>query len=368
MRIALDAMGGDYSPNEVVKGGVDAAQEHGIDVVLIGKRKLVQPEMRRNNPRSLILPMVDAEEVVGMREPAAFAARYKKESSIVVGMNMLKMGQVSAFVSAGNTGAVTAAAILILGREKGIDRPALSAVFPFSAGPLMFLDVGANANCKPHSLLQFGQMGNIYMQKVLGIKNPRIGLLSIGEEENKGNELVQEAHKLLRKSELNFIGNVESKDITNGLADILVTDGFTGNLILKMGEGMGEMMLRVLKQSSSRKFITRLAYHFLKPSLQEVMNQLDYTEYGGAFLLGVNGNVVIAHGRSDAKAIKNAVNVAKQMVEHNVLQAVRDNNNNEVKAPSGFHFGLRKLAQPVDLKVTETQPQGEYYESTDYSN
>lgn len=342
MRIALDAMGGDIGPSEVVRGGVDAVQEMGCDVVLIGKRKLVQPEMRKTNPRSLVLPTVDAEEVVGMREPAAFAARYKKQSSIVVGMNMLKMGQVSAFVSAGNTGAITAAAILILGREKGIDRPALCAVFPFANGPLMFLDIGANANCKPNSLLQFAQMGNIYMERVIGIKNPRIGLLSIGEEENKGNQLVQETHKLLKKSNLNFVGNVESKDLTNGMADILVTDGFTGNLILKMGEGMGEMFLRSLKVSSQRGWLTRLAYKFLKPSIRDVIQQLDYSEYGGAFLLGVKGNVVIAHGRSDAKAIKNAVSVAKQMVEKNVLQAVSDSN--QGKSHSGFHFGLHSLS------------------------
>jgi len=363
MRIALDAMGGDIGPSEVVKGGVDAVQEMGLDVVLIGKRKLVQPEMRKTNPRSLVLPTVDAEEVVGMREPAAFAARYKKQSSIVVGMNMLKMGQVSAFVSAGNTGAITAAAILILGREKGIDRPALCAVFPFAKGPLMFLDIGANANCKPNSLLQFAQMGHIYMQRVIGTRNPRVGLLSIGEEENKGNQLVQEAHKLLKKSDVNFIGNVESKDLTNGAADILVTDGFTGNLILKMGEGMGEMFLRSLRQSAQRSWITRFAYRFLKPSIRDVIEQLDYSEYGGAFLLGVKGNVVIAHGRSDSKAIKNAVQVAKQMVDKGVLKAV--SNSSQAKGRGSFHFGIRPLEDPTE---DEASSQGELSESADISN
>jgi len=363
MRIALDAMGGDIGPSEVVKGGVDAVQEMGLDVVLIGKRKLVQPEMRKTNPRSLVLPTVDAEEVVGMREPAAFAARYKKQSSIVVGMNMLKMGQVSAFVSAGNTGAITAAAILILGREKGIDRPALCAVFPFAKGPLMFLDIGANANCIPNSLLLFAQMGHVYMERVIGISNPRIGLLSIGEEENKGNQLVQEAHKLLKGSDVNFVGNIESKDMTNGSADILVTDGFTGNLILKMGEGMGEMFLRSLKQSAQRNWLTRLAFRFLKPSIRDVVQQLDYSEYGGAFLLGVKGNVVIAHGRSDSKAIKNAVNVAKQMVAKNVLQAVSDSSHARIQG--GFHFGMRKLANDSN---SARGKQGDGLESADISN
>jgi len=358
MRIALDAMGGDIGPSEVVRGGVDAVQEMGCDVVLIGKRKLVQPEMRKTNPRSLVLPTVDAEEVVGMREPAAFAARYKKQSSIVVGMNMLKMGQVSAFVSAGNTGAITAAAILILGREKGIDRPALCAVFPFAKGPLMFLDIGANANCKPNSLLQFAQMGHVYMERVIGIKNPRVGLLSIGEEENKGNQLVQEAHKLLKKSDVNFVGNIESKDLTNGAADIMVTDGFTGNLILKMGEGMGEMFLRSLRQSAQNSWLTRLALRFLKPSLRDVIQQLDYSEYGGAFLLGVKGNVVIAHGRSDAKAIKNAVQVARQMVDKDVLQAVSDSSH--ARSQGGFHFGMHKL--------NNEGKQEEWDESADISN
>ena len=363
MRIALDAMGGDIGPSEVVKGGVDAVQEMGLDVVLIGKRKLVQPEMRKTNPRSLVLPTVDAEEVVGMREPAAFAARYKKQSSIVVGMNMLKMGQVSAFVSAGNTGAITAAAILILGREKGIDRPALCAVFPFAKGPLMFLDIGANANCKPNSLLQFAQMGHVYMERVIGISNPRVGLLSIGEEENKGNQLVQEAHKLLKQSDVNFVGNIESKDMTNGAADILVTDGFTGNLILKMGEGMGEMFLRSLKQSAQRNWYTRLAFRFLKPSIRDVVQQLDYSEYGGAFLLGVKGNVVIAHGRSDSKAIKNAVNVAKQMVAKNVLQAVSDSSH--ARSQGRFHFGTHKLTNDGS---SDEGKQGEGLESADISN
>ncbi|MFC1998063.1 phosphate acyltransferase PlsX [Chloroflexota bacterium] len=363
MRIALDAMGGDIGPSEVVRGGVDAVQEMGCDVVLIGKRSLVQPEMRKTNPRSLVLPTVDAEEVVGMREPAAFAARYKKQSSIVVGMNMLKMGQVSAFVSAGNTGAITAAAILILGREKGIDRPALCAVFPFAKGPLMFLDIGANANCKPNSLLQFAQMGHVYMEKVIGIKNPRVGLLSIGEEENKGNQLVQETHKLLKKSDVNFVGNIESKDLTKGAADIIVTDGFTGNLILKMGEGMGEMFLRSLSQSAQRRWITRLALRFLKPSLRDVIQQLDYSEYGGAFLLGVKGNVVIAHGRSDAKAIKNAVHVARQMVDKNVLQAVSDSSH--ARSQGGFHFGLHKLN---NNSKSDDNEQKEWNESADISN
>ena len=363
MRIALDAMGGDIGPSEVVKGGVDAVQEMGLDVVLIGKRKLVQPEMRKTNPRSLVLPTVDAEEVVGMREPAAFAARYKKQSSIVVGMNMLKMGQVSAFVSAGNTGAITAAAILILGREKGIDRPALCAVFPFAKGPLMFLDIGANANCKPNSLLQFAQMGHVYMERVIGISNPRVGLLSIGEEANKGNQLVQEAHKLLKQSDVNFVGNIESKDMTNGAADILVTDGFTGNLILKMGEGMGEMFLRSLKQSAQRNWYTRLAFRFLKPSIRDVVQQLDYSEYGGAFLLGVKGNVVIAHGRSDSKAIKNAVQVAKQMVAKNVLQAVSDSSH--ARSQGGFHFGTHKLTND---NSSDEGKQGEGLESADISN
>ncbi|MBT3362257.1 MAG: phosphate acyltransferase PlsX [Chloroflexi bacterium] len=364
MRIALDAMGGDVGPSAIVRGGVDAVQEMGLDVVLIGKRDLVRPEMRKTNPRSLVLPMVDAEEVVGMHEPAAFAARYKKQSSIVVGMNMLKMGQVSAFVSAGNTGAITAAAILILGREKGIDRPALCAVFPFAKGPLMFLDIGANANCKPGSLVQFAQMGNVYMQKVLGIERPRVGLLSIGEEENKGNLLVQEAHKLLKKSNVNFVGNVESKDLTSGAADILVTDGFTGNLILKMGEGMGEMFLRTLRQSAQRKWYTRLAYRMLNPSIQTIIQQLDYTEYGGAFLLGVKGNVIISHGRSDAKAIKNAVSVAQRMVDKNVLKAVSESS--QEQSHGGFHFGLHKLKNL--RKDDGTSKQGELSEPNGRSN
>jgi glycerol-3-phosphate acyltransferase PlsX len=201
------------------------------------------------------------------------------------------------------------------------------------------------------------------MEKVIGIKNPRVGLLSIGEEENKGNQLVQEAHKLLKKSDVNFVGNIESKDLTNGAADIMVTDGFTGNLILKMGEGMGEMFLRSLSQSAQRSWLTRLAIRVLKPSIRDVIKQLDYSEYGGAFLLGVKGNVVIAHGRSDSKAIKNAVRVAKQMVDKDVLQAVSDSS--QARSQGGFHFGLHKL---TDNSKGDDNEQEEWNESADISN
>ncbi|MCX6012113.1 MAG: phosphate acyltransferase PlsX, partial [Chloroflexi bacterium] len=219
MRIALDAMGGDHAPGEIVKGAVAASREYDINVVLVGKRKLIQAELAKHSPKGFILPIVDAEEVVSMHDPAAFSVRYKKESSIVVGINMVKTGQVSAFVSAGSTGAVTAASILMLGRVKGIDRPAISTVLPFTAGPLLLLDIGANPNCKPNYLVQFAKMGSVYMERVFGIDNPRVGLLNIGEEETKGNQITQEAHQLLKNSDINFIGNIESRQLTSGMMD-----------------------------------------------------------------------------------------------------------------------------------------------------
>jgi len=323
MRIALDAMGGDHAPAEVVRGAVESAREHKIEVVLVGQQEVIKPQIGLYDQTGLTLNIVDASQVVEMGEHPAMATRQKRDSSIVVGMNLLKEGKVSAFVSAGNSGAVMAAALLILGRLEKIERPAIGTVFPTSSGKAFLLDVGANADCKPAHLVQFAHMGSLYMEKVFGIERPRVALLSNGEEETKGNQLVLEAHQLLKKSNINFIGNIEGKDMPKGGADVVVCDGFTGNVVVKVTEGLSEMLFESLRQALTRQLHHRVAASILRPAFSDVRKQLDYTEYGGAPLLGVNGVVIIAHGRSDAKAIKNALSAAKQAVEQDMLTALK---------------------------------------------
>ncbi|MFC1994559.1 phosphate acyltransferase PlsX [Chloroflexota bacterium] len=322
MKIALDAMGGDYAPAEVIKGGLVAAQEDGVYIAFVGPEERLRAELPSDNPVASQVNFVNATEVVTMQDSPVTAFKQKRDSTIVVGMELVKSGQADAFVSAGNTGAIVTTALLVLGRKKGIARPALSAMFPFPSGPLLFLDLGANCECKPSFLVQFARMGSIYMRKVFDIEWPRVGLLSNGEEENKGNKLVQDTHKQLKKGRLNFIGNVEGKDIARGVADVIVTDGFTGNVLLKMGEGLGEMMLEVLKRGLSAQSDLQAAAGLLQPVVRSIISIMDYTEYGGALLLGVDGNVVVAHGRSDAKAIRNAILAAGRAVEHEVVQAL----------------------------------------------
>jgi glycerol-3-phosphate acyltransferase PlsX len=320
MRIALDAMGGDHAPLEVLKGAVAAARERGIDVVLVGRNGTIESQLRDLH---WDLPIIDASEVVGAGESPAKAVRAKRDSSIVVGMNLLKRGDVSAFVSAGNSGAVVIAALLTLGMVEGVERPALSFLFPPPWPYVLFLDVGANVDCKPSHLVQFARMGSVYMERLLHVERPRIGLLSNGEEDSKGNRLVREGHSLLKESKLNFVGNVEGKDIVKGTVDVVVTDGFTGNVVLKANEGFSESMLLSLRQKLASRLYFKVAAFFLEPALRSFTKKLEYSEYGGAPLLGVNGNVVVAHGRSDANAIKNAIFIAKQAEEQGVVEAMQ---------------------------------------------
>lgn len=320
MRIALDAMGGENAPQEVVRGAIDAAKAQGVEVVLVGHRKTIEAELAKY-PCSL--PIVDADEVIGLGDDPREALREKRDSSIVVGLNLLNQGEADAFVSAGNTGAVMAAASFILKRIRGVKRPALGVLVVLPWHSVLLLDVGANADCTPNHLVQFAQMGSVYMEKIYGIKDPRVGLISNGEEETKGNLLVREAHKLLKQTNLNFIGNVEGNDISRNTSDVMVTDGFTGNVVLKTGEGIGEMVFQTLRQAITQKPHIKLIGFLLKRTLRGAIQTLDYAEHGGTPLLGVNGNVIIAHGRSEAKAIKNAVFIAKRAVEQGVVEAIR---------------------------------------------
>lgn len=323
IRIALDAMGGDHAPQEIVKGAVAAAQDAELEVVLMGPESTLQKELAKSGYAGSGISIINADEVIEMGDPPVWAIKNKRDSSIVVGIDLLKSEEVSAFVSAGNTGAVVTAATLTLGKKKGVSRPALGAVFPFPAGPILCLDIGANAECKPEMLVQFAHMGSIYMEKIFKIAKPRIGLLSNGEEETKGSPSVQKAHKLLKKAKVNFIGNVEGRDLSRGIADVLVTDGFTGNVLLKMGEGLGEMLLHSLKVAVDGNPKLNEAAGLLAPTLHSVIRTLDYTEYGGALLLGVDGIVIVAHGRSNSLAIKNAVVTAKMAIAMEVGEAMR---------------------------------------------
>ncbi|MBE0479691.1 MAG: phosphate acyltransferase PlsX [Dehalococcoidia bacterium] len=323
MRIALDAMGGDHAPDEVLKGCLEASKDNGLEIVLVGPESLVKERLENYSPNhNSGISFVNATQVIEMGDKPVTAVKEKRDSSIVVGIDLLDKREVSAFVSAGNTGAIMTAAWLTLGRKRGVNRPALGAVFPFPTGPVLCLDLGANADCKPGTLAQFGQMGHIYMRKIFRIESPRIGLLSSGEEDTKGSQMVQKAHKILKRSKLNFIGNVEGRDIASGKADVIVTDGFTGNVLLKLGEGLGEMLLTSLRKAVAENPALKEAALLLEPTFQSVIGTLDYRQYGGALLFGVNGNVIVAHGRSDAEAIKNAVNTARRAIAQEVVEAI----------------------------------------------
>jgi glycerol-3-phosphate acyltransferase PlsX len=322
-RIVLDAMGGDNAPEEVVKGGIAAVKDGELELVLVGPEDRLEKELAKCGYDGDKISIVDASEVIEMGDSPIWAIKNKRDSSIVVGIDLLKSKEAAAFVSAGNTGAVVTAATLTLGKKKGVHRPALGAVFPFPAGPILCLDIGANAECKPEMLVDFGRMGSIYMEKIFKIEHPRVALLSNGEEESKGSPTVQKAHKLLKKAKLNFIGNVEGRDLSKGVADVLVTDGFTGNVLLKTGEGLGEMLLKSLWEAVDGNPKLNEAVNVLGPVLNSVMGTLDYTGYGGAVVLGVDGIVVVAHGRSNAKAIENAVLKAQRVMEFGAVEAIK---------------------------------------------
>ncbi|MCL5264108.1 MAG: phosphate acyltransferase PlsX [Chloroflexi bacterium] len=323
MKIAVDVMGGDLGPAEAIKGAMMAVREYDIEVALVGRQADIEAELarQRNLPS---VSIVHADEVVEMREHPTTALRTKRNSSIAVGLNLVKEGQASAFVSPGNTGAIMAMALFTLGRIPGIERPALAIVFPTARGKSLLIDIGANADCKPSYLVQFALMGSLYLSKVFGTVDPKVGLLSIGEEETKGNQLVVETHALLKSQKVvNFIGNVEGKDIPAGVADVVVSDGFVGNVVVKLSEGLGVFLLGIIKEELTRGIISKALTLALLPNFKRVLNRVDYAEWGGSPLLGVEGVCIIAHGRSNAKAIKNAIRVAKQATEQGIVAAIK---------------------------------------------
>jgi len=327
MLIAVDAAGGEHAPYEVVKGAIKAVQEYGVDVALVGNKAMLHVLASRYL-KKLDLSIIEASEVIELNESPLKAIRSKPNSSIVVGINLVKNGTASAFVSAGNSGAIFAAALLNLGKIKSIPRPAIGSFINISpSAPTFLIDGGANVDCRPEHLVWFAHLGALYVSQILGINSPRVGLLSNGGEETKGNSLVKESHKLLKKTNLNFIGNMEGHDILKGVADVIVTDGFTGNIVLKTLEGMSDTWLSSLTQAGQ---VFAKAYRLPLRALHRDIGmdswakRLDYREYGGACLLGVNGDIIIAHGRSQSKAIKNAIGLAKRTAERSISQKIRE--------------------------------------------
>lgn len=324
--IILDAMGGDHAPATAVHGGVWAARDFDLTVKLVGPPAVIEAELAKHDTTNLKLSVVPASQVIEMGESPAVAVKNKRDSSIVVGINHLKSGEGDAFVTAGNTGGALAAALFGLGRIKGIKRPALGTIFPSETvqGYNFMLDVGANTDVRPEFLAQFGLMGYLYAERALNIPNPRVGLLSTGEEEDKGSKLIQEATPLLKQSGLNFIGNVEGKDIPAGLADVIVTDGFTGNVYLKSAEGFAKIVQKLLEREIKARPLAIAGYLLARGAFRAFKKKVDYREFGGGSLLGVNGVVIIGHGRSDGYAIRNAIRVAKQAAENNIIQAIAE--------------------------------------------
>ncbi|HOW85967.1 MAG TPA: phosphate acyltransferase PlsX [Candidatus Aminicenantes bacterium] len=322
MKIAVDAMGGDFGPKATVPGALNAVHDLGGDIILVGLESAIRRELDRHGSLPAGLTVVDAPEAIGMAE-GLLSFRKKKASSIRVAAQLVKDGRADAFVSMGNTGAVVYISRDVLGALKGVDRPALALLVPGVEGQTLLLDVGANANCQPHNLVQFAIMGKIFMEAVAGVAEPRIGLMSIGEEEGKGNDLVKEAFDRLQAAPLRFVGNVEGKDLFAGVVDVVVSDGFTGNVALKTSEGVVQSVMSMARSEITKNIFAKLGYLLMKRHLKRVYKRIDYTEYGGAQLLGLDGVCIIGHGRSNPAAVRNAIARAREFVANGVQSKIQ---------------------------------------------
>lgn len=319
-------MGGDFAPQNVIAGAIEALRQSGnrFTAVLVGPKHVIEQTLEQHHVNGLSYEIAHASQVIDMRDEAMASLKQKKDSSIAVGLMLEKEGNVQAFVSAGHTGAVMSASTLILGRLKGIGRPTIGAFFPSEKGVCLLLDAGANVDCKPQHLYEFAVMGSVYAREMFHFDNPSVGLLNIGEEESKGSEVVREAYKLLQKSRLNFIGNVEGRDILKGTAEVVVCDGFVGNVILKFGESVPSFFKTLLKQHASKSLWTKIIGGLMRGTLRSAMKKLDYEEYGGVPLLGVNGVSIIGHGTSTPKAIRNMILKAEEMARHNIHLRIQE--------------------------------------------
>lgn len=323
MKIAVDAMGGDNAPEDIVRGAMAFVEQHKNEVILIGDENKIAQIARTSPHWEKRLHVCHAPAVASATLSPTEVIRKQKDSSIVVAARLVKEGEANALVSAGNTGVTMVAALMTLGRIRGIDRPAIATAIPTKAGPCVVLDVGANADSRPNHLAQFAVMGSVYAERVLGVSSPKIALLSNGEEDEKGNEVVIAAHQRIKdNNHINFVGNIESRDIFDGNIDVLVCDGFVGNVVLKLAEGMAKTLFDMLKDSVQQSTRTRIGGALLRPALRDVWHSMDYTEYGGALLLGISGVCVIAHGSSNAKAIHNAIRVATESVHGEVPEMI----------------------------------------------
>jgi len=324
LNIALDAMGGDYAPEVIVQGALWAQSELGVNVTLVGDQNLIRKELSKEGNIGNRIQIHHCSQMVAMDESPVKVLRHKKDASIMVAFRLVKSGQAEAVVSAGNSGATVGAAVLTLGRIKGVERPALAGIFPGAKGRVVLIDVGANVDTRPRQLFEFGIMGNIFACSLLNIDNPKVGLLSIGEEGGKGNEQVRIAHDLLKKGPFNFIGNVEGRDIFSGDVQVIVSDGFVGNVALKLSEGLAEAMGIMLEREMSRGLISKLGFWLGRKAFENFKRNLDYAEYGGALLLGIKGVGIICHGSSSPKAIKNAIRIAADFVNNHVQERLEE--------------------------------------------
>jgi phosphate acyltransferase len=321
MKVAVDAMGGDDAPGVVIRGAFGYLEDNSdLSIILVGKEKEIKKEFKKiriNLPQNL--KIINARDHVQMREHFFSYWKKREQTSIKVALDLVKDKKAQAMVSAGNTGAVMAMSKTVLGTLRSVDRPALALMIPTITGYSLLLDAGANVDSKPRNLVQFAIMGKVFLESVMGIKNPKIGLMSIGEEEVKGNELTKTTHQLLKSMDINFVGNVEGRDVFMGAADLIVTDGFTGNITLKVTEGVVDVMLSMLKREIMSSIVAKVGFFLLSSSLKRIKKKMDYAEYGGALLLGVNGIVIIGHGSSNEKAIRNAIDMSKRFIKENVL-------------------------------------------------
>jgi len=323
MKIAVDAMGGDHAPEVVVQGALEASRKFGTEIILVGHQKAIGNALDSYGS-DVRIHVHHCEQVVLMEESPLKGVRGKKDSSIRVAFELVKKGEADAVVSAGNSGATMAAALLVLGRIKGVDRPAFTSIMPGENGDVILLDVGANVDCRPEQLFQFGIMADAFASACLGMAEPRIGLLSIGEEGSKGNEQVRLAHELFRSSDLNFAGNVEGRDIFSGKVQIVVCDGFVGNVALKLSEGMAEALAKMLKKDLLSSFSGKAGLFLARKGFSKLKRKLDYAEYGGAPILGVKGVGIVCHGGSSTKAIKNAIKMAESYVSNHFLEKLSE--------------------------------------------
>ena len=349
--VAVDAMGGDHAPGPEVAGAVMAAREWHIPVVLVGQQDRIAAELASHRWEGLDLTIHHASDVVGMHDSASDAVRKKKDSSIRVAFDLVKDGKAAAVVSTGNSGATMAAGMFVLKRITGIDRPAIATVVPNLLDQTLVLDVGGNVDCKPQHLAQFALMGSVYMTQMFGKERPRVGVLSNGEEESKGNELTREAHRILVESPLHYLGYIEGRDIFNGAVDVVVCDGFVGNVVLKVSEGLADALGKMLKAEFAGSLLARLGYLLARPALRGFRKKVDYAEYGGAPLLGIQGTGMICHGKSSARAVMNAIRLAHDFEARQVNEQL-------VKRLAEISDRLRPSATTATTEVPAALQQG----------